>query len=197
MTKGSEILKSVRLTAVALLLMLLLPAAAGAQTFALKNNLAYDATTTPNLGFELKMAPRWTAQLNVGFNPFSFSDNRKLRHLLIMPQARYWLCEAFAGHYLSFNAAYVHYNVSDIHFPLGLFPAVKDERRQGDLAAIGASYGYNFILSPHWSLELEGGADIGYCWSKVYKCMHCGRYIGKDDKAVLLPRLAVNISYIW
>ena len=167
-----------------------------AQGLALKSNILYDATTTPNAGIELKLSNKWTAGINLALNPWSFSDNKKLKHFLVAPQVRYWLCESFSGHYFGANMAYVHYNVSDIKFPFGLYGGVDGERRQGDLAAIGASYGYSWILSPHWSLEAEAGLDIGYAWSDCYYSAKCGSYRGPDNKFMVLPKLALNIVYI-
>ena len=167
-----------------------------AQGLALKSNILYDATTTPNAGIELKLSNKWTAGINLALNPWSFSDNKKLKHFLVAPQVRYWLCESFSGHYFGANIAYVHYNVSDIKFPFGLYGGVDGERRQGDLAAIGASYGYSWILSPHWSLEAEAGLDLGYAWSDCYDSPKCGTYRGPDNKFMVLPKLALNIVYI-
>ena len=167
-----------------------------AQGLALKSNILYDATTTPNAGIELRLSNKWTAGMNMALNPWTFSDNKKLKHLLVSPQVRYWLCESFSGHFFGANLAYVHYNVSDIKFPLSLYSGVDGERRQGDLAAIGASYGYSWILSPRWSLEAEAGLDLGYAWSDCYDSRKCGTYRGPDNKFLVLPRLAVNIVYI-
>ena len=169
---------------------------AKAQNIAVKNNILYDASTTPNFGIELRLSNKWTAGINVALNPWTFSDNKKLKHLLVAPQLRYWLCESFSGHYFGANIAYVHYNVSDIKFPFGLYGGVDGERRQGDLAAIGASYGYSWILSPHWSLEAEAGLDLGYTWSDRYDSPKCGTYRGSDNKFLVLPKLALNIVYI-
>lgn len=169
---------------------------AKAQNIAVKNNILYDASTTPNFGIELRLSNKWTAGINAALNPWTFSDNKKLKHLLVAPQLRYWLCESFSGHYFGANIAYVHYNVSDIKFPFGLYGGVDGERRQGDLAAIGASYGYSWILSPHWSLEAEAGLDLGYTWSDRYDFPKCGTYRGSDNKFLVLPKLALNIVYI-
>ena len=169
---------------------------AKAQNIAVKNNILYDASTTPNFGIELRLSNKWTAGINVALNPWTFSDNKKLKHLLVAPQLRYWLCESFSGHYFGANIAYVHYNVSDIKFPFGLYGGVDGERRQGDLAAIGASYGYSWILSPHWSLEAEAGLDLGYTWYDRYNSPKCGTYRGSDNKFLVLPKLALNIVYI-
>lgn len=98
------------------------------QSIVIKNNLLYDATLTPNLEAEVKIGQRQTAGLILGFNPFPLKDefsydgdNKKMRHLLVAPMWRYWFCEAFAGHFVSCNVAYVHYNVSNKKFPFGLF----------------------------------------------------------------------------
>lgn len=165
------------------------------QEWAIKNNIFYDATTTPNLGVELRLSNKWTAGLNGAINPWTFSNNRKLKHFLVSPQGRYWLCESFQGHFVGMNAAYVHYNVSDIHFPFSLYKGVKDSRRQGDLVAAGGSWGYTWLVAPRWSIEVEAGADLGYAWSKAYDNAKCGTYRGPDNKFIVLPRLALNVVF--
>lgn len=182
---------------------LLTATSAFSQNLAIKTNVLYDATTTtPNLQAEVKVAPRHTVGVAVGLNPFPVkdnlsyeSDNRKMRHLLVQPMWRYWFCSAFAGHFVSANVAYIHYNVSNIKFPFGLYPGVDKERRQGDTFAIGASYGYSWILSPRWSIEAEGGVDVGYANSKRYNYHRCGMFLGEETHAVVMPKLAVNIIF--
>lgn len=194
--------RQILLNICSLLVALLATTEAYSQSIVIKNNLLYDATLTPNLQAEVKVGEQHTVGLTVGYNPFpldddspNFGDNKKMRHILVSPSWRYWFCSTFAGHFVSVNAAYVYYNVGNIKFPLGLFKGVKNERRQGDVVALGVSYGYSWILSPRWSLEAEAGADLGYAWSKRYQCQHCGTYIGTDNHFVVLPKLGVNIIY--
>ena len=65
---------------------------ANAQKVALKTNLLYDATSTPNLGAELALGKKSTLQLFYGLNPWKFASDRtkQLRHWLLMPEYRYW-----------------------------------------------------------------------------------------------------------
>ena len=170
---------------------------AKAQTLAVKNNLLYDAALTPNLGLELRIAPRWTLGLNGGYMPWPQHSARrtKWKHLLIAPEARYWFCQTFAGHFIGFNAVYSHFNAGHLRLPFGLYPSLKHQRKQGDMVAAGAFWGYSWILSPRWSFEVEAGADVGYAWFKNYDCAHCGTYIGKDDKPFVMPKLGVNVIY--
>ena len=66
-------------------------AGAFAQKVGIKTNLLYDATTTMNLGIEFGLAPKWTLDISGNYNPWTFSENRKMKHWLIQPEARYWL----------------------------------------------------------------------------------------------------------
>ena len=40
-----------------------------AQNIAVKNNILYDASTTPNFGIELRLSNKWTGGMNVALNP--------------------------------------------------------------------------------------------------------------------------------
>ena len=102
-----------RLTLLAALVLFMLPVSA--QHTAVKTNALYWATTTPNIAVETKLARKWTGELSVGWNPFTFSDNRKIRHIAVQPEARYWLCSPYAGHFLAAHLIYSHYNAGGIN----------------------------------------------------------------------------------
>ncbi len=61
-----------------------------AQNTVLKNNLLYDATLSFNLGVETKLAPHWSFEFNAGYNPWTFSHDKKWKHIMVSPQVRYW-----------------------------------------------------------------------------------------------------------
>ena len=110
---------------------------ASAQDWRLKTNLAYWATTTPNLGVEKRLSDHWSLDLSTGWNPFTFRKNKKLKHIAVQTEMRYWLDSPFLGHFFGANLLYSHYNVGGVHLPLGLFPKLKKHRFQGDLGALG------------------------------------------------------------
>jgi hypothetical protein len=169
-----------------------------AQKLVVKNNLLYDLTATPNIGAELRLAPKWTAQLYVGGNFWDMkkSVNRKWRHVVVQPEARYWLCSPFAGHFFGAHLLYSHYNAGNIDFPLGLWSGAKDHRYQGDLGAIGLSYGYSHMLSKRWSIEGTIGIGYGITRYRKYDCEHCGTFYGSETKHLLMPtKLAISIIY--
>ena len=169
-----------------------------AQSFAVKTNLLYDATLTPNLGFELPISTKhWTYGLNAGFRPWPTDDQvtRKYRHLMVSPYARLWVDSIYRHSFFSLYAVYSHYNVADVRFPFGLYKAVRDSRRQGDLGAIGLSYGYNWPLSSRWHVEAEAGAALAYTHFEEFACGHCGTKRGTHNKLFVLPKLALNLVY--
>ena len=165
--------------------------------WSLKNNLLYDAALTPNIGVETRFSQKWTGAVNLGFSPFETgtSSTRRWRHLLVMPEARYWFCEAYSHHFLSANVVYSHYNASRLDLPIY---GTKDFRYQGDLVGAGVSYGYAIPIgkNKHWNIEFEIGADLCYTWYDKYNCDHCGGKIGPGHKWFVLPKAAINLAWI-
>lgn len=181
-----------------LLLLLALPAGMRAQEWALKTNLLYWAALgTGNLELEKAIGPRSSLQLQVGYNPFTYSDNKKLKHVSIMPGYRYWFCDVFSGHFLSTQLEYAHFNAGNVRFPFGLYRGLRDYRYQGDLGAVGIGYGYHWILSPRWSIEAEVAIGLAYARYKQYECVTCGSLLGTENKVFLKPnKIAVSVVYM-
>ncbi len=172
---------------------------ATAQKVALRNNLLYDATLTPNLGVDFRVDSLWTLGAVVGMNAWDIDkeSNKKWRHLLIAANTRRWLGDSlYHKSYIEADFIYSHFNVSNTKIPFGLYESVKNSRLQGDLLALGAKYGYSWILSRRWRLEAEAGIAVGYAWYKEYDCPHCGPYLGDGDRIFLLPLLGVNVVYL-
>lgn len=167
------------------------------EVIALKNNLLYDAAATPNLQLEIRLTPHWSLEVGAGFNPFPLDDKvlPKWRHVSAWIAPRYWFCHVFNRGYISANLAYAHYNVAGNAYPIAwMYNQVKDYRYQGDAIMAGASYGWHFAITPHFSIELEGGLDAGYSWYDQFECKHCGTKKATSGRWLLLPKLGVNIS---
>ena len=165
---------------------------------AIKNNLIYDAAATPNIMLEILLAPKWSMELGVGFNPFPLDDTKfpKWRHIAAWIAPRYWFCNVFNRGFISINAAYAHYNVAGNAYPVSwMYKEVKDGRYQGDAIMAGASGGWHFPIKPYFSIELEGGIDAGYTWYKQYECKHCGDMTDQSGRWFILPKLAVNLVF--
>jgi hypothetical protein len=164
-----------------------------AQKVAVKSNLLYDATATINLGVEVGLAPKWSLDLSGNYNGWKMGDDARWKHWLVQPEARYWLCEKFNGHFFGLHAHYADYNVGGMKF---LSDNMEKHRYQGHLYGAGLSYGYQWLLSNRWSME----AVIGIGWAHLdqdkYPCASCGSVLKNDTKDYFgVTKAAVSIIY--
>lgn len=168
-----------------------------AQKVSVKTNVLYDATSTINLGVEFGLAPKWSLDVNGNYNPWSFSDYKKLKHWMVQPEARYWLCERFNGHFFGVHALGGEFNLANLDLPFGTFSALENMRAQGWFAGGGIAYGYQWILGNHWSLEAELGLGFIHADYKRYECAHCGELLGRANKNYWgITKAAISIIYI-
>ncbi len=174
-----------------------------AQQIAIKTNALYLATATPNLGLEMALAPKWTLDLLVGYNPWVFSDNTKWKHWLVQPEVRYWLCEKMGGHFLGFHTHGGQYNIGNIDADFKMFGTdfslLKDYRFEGWFVGAGLSYGYTWMLGKHWNLEAEIGLGYSYTQYDRYLCPKCGNKLeeGKQHHYLGPTKAAVNLVYVF
>ena len=178
-------------------------AKASAQDFALKTNVLYDVTSTVNAGVEIGLAPKWTLDVSGNYNGWSMSHGRKWKHWLVQPEARYWLCDRFAGHFFGVHLHGGQYNVggltNSIKFLGTDFSKLSEGRYQGWFAGAGVAYGYAWVLGRHWNLEGEIGIGYAYTKSDHYECDGCGRKVeeGITHNYFGLTKLALNLIYVF
>ena len=170
------------------------------QNVALKSNLLYDATLTVNAGIEVGLAPRWSFDLSGNYNGWAVNGH-KWKHWLAQPELRYWFCDRFAGHFIGLHALGGEYNFGNFDTKLSFlgtdYSVFADHRHQGWYAGAGIAYGYSFILSRHWNLELELGAGYVYTRYDVFECQGCGRKVEEDKPHHYVgpTKAAVNLVY--
>jgi len=169
-----------------------------AQKFAVKTNLLYDATSTPNLGIELGVGRKSTVQLFYGLNPWKFSDTKQLRHWSLMPEYRWWPCQKFNGHFIGVHAMGGQFNASGVKMPFGILPGLKDHRYEGWYAGGGFTYGYQWILSRHWSFEASVGVGYDYIRYKKFECGTCGTQAKDTHTHYFGPtKAALSLIYVF
>ena len=159
---------------------------------AIKSNLLYDATATVNLGLEFRLAPKWTLDVSGNYNGWTFSGNRKWKHWLVQPEARYWFCRKFEGHFIGMHGHYGHFNIGMIPFISGL----KDHVLRGDLYGGGVTYGYHWAVGNRWGLEaMIGGGYVSMKYTK-YKCTECAEASGSYSRSYFGPtRIGFSVIY--
>lgn len=181
------------------LLALGLATGAFAQQWAVKSNLLYDATSTINLGTEVKLGKRTSLDISGNYNGWTFSENRKMKHWLIQPEFRLWNCTPFSGGFWGFHTHFAQFNWGGM-LPWGfrsgkMFGSIKNDnmlthRYQGWLIGAGVSYGYHWILGKRCGLEAEIGAGYAYLDYDNYPCQKCGDKIGSETKHYFGPTKA-------
>ncbi len=173
------------------------------QDVALKTNLLYDATATINLGVEVGLAPRWTFDLSGNLNDWTLSGGKRWKHWMAQPEARYWFCDRFAGHFLGLHVLGGQYNVGGfdgkLHFFGTDFRKLKDSRFQGWYLGAGIAYGYTWILGRHWNMEAELGVGYVYTEYDQFNCTGCGRKVRDNvpHNYVGPTKLALNLIYVF
>ena len=175
-----------------------------AQDWAIKTNLAYDATTTMNLGFEVAVAEKWTMDISGNYNPFTINKdtNMKWKNWFAQPEARYWFCHRYGGHFLAMHALGGQYNIGNIDnmtdFLGTPFSKLADYRYEGAFVGAGVGYGYAFMLGEHWNLEAEICIGGAYTWFDKYYCPKCGEKVGSFDHIYWGPtKIAINLVYVF
>lgn len=192
--------KSMLGTLFGLLLIMLFSVApkASSQEVALKTNLVSAASLSPALGAEIAVAPHWSVDLTGQVNFWTMSHERRWKHWLVQPEARYWFCQSFGGHFVAAHLLGGQFNIGKFRFPL-FAKDLNHYRYQGWGVGAGIGYGYSWLLGRHWNFELEIAAGYVYTRYDKYECAECGRKIEKDrPKSYVGPtKAAINIVYMF
>ncbi len=170
-----------------LLVLTALPWAVRAQNVAVKTNGLYWLAITPNVGVEIALSRKVTLDLSAAYNPWTFKDDKKMRFWLAQPEAKYWFCEKFEGHFVGVHIHGAQY-----------FGGFNDKRYDGYLAGGGFTYGYDWILSPHWNIEAAIGIGYAHLWYKEsprIPCMKC--YEDKHKNYFGPTKAAISLVYIF
>lgn len=191
-----------RSLAMAFALLILGCAAASAQKVAVKSNLLYDALLSPTVGVEVGVAPKWTVDLSGTINAWAVNDHR-WKQWMVQPEARYWFCQRFSGHFVGAHLIGGQYNFGNLNNNIKFlgtdFSKLSDKRYQGWMAGAGIAYGYSWILDRHWNFEAEIGIGWIYTRSDEYNCANCGKKLrtGIPHNYVGPTKAALNIIYAF
>jgi len=174
-----------------------------AQDVAVKTNILSDAFTNINLGVEVGLAPRWTMDLTGEYNGWKLSHERRWKHWLFQPEARYWFCDRFSGHFIGVHAHGGIYNIGGFDGKIDFLGTdarkLENTRYQGWFVGAGIAYGYAWILGRHWNLEAEIGIGYSYTRYDRFRCTGCGKKIETDKPHHYIgpTKAAVNLVYLF
>jgi len=168
-----------------------------------KTNVTELATTTLNAGVEIFSEGRFSVSLPVSYNPWTFNDNKKIKHLAFQPEFRIWFGETFRGSFINVQSFiglqlhYLYYNTGGINIPFGMFPDPKNTRYQGQGTGGGVTYANQFGLGGRWRGEIGTTLVFSYLWYDSYECKTCGAFKGAGTRRYLGPgKSSLSIIYL-
>jgi len=176
---------------------------AAAQGFAIKSNLVADGLMNINLGIEAGLSPHWSIDLVGEYNGWALSHDRRWKHWLAQPEARYWFCERFGGHFIGVHLLGGQHNIGGFDGKLNFlgtdFRELAGSRWQGWFAGAGVAYGYAWMLGRHWNLEAEIGVGYTYSRNDRFMCSGCGRKVSENVPHHYIgpTKAAINIVYVF
>lgn len=168
-----------------------------------KTNLTELVTTTLNVGVELFTENHFSISLPVSYNPWTFHDNKKMKHLAFQPEFRVWFGETFRGSFINVQSFiglqlhYLYYNTGGLAIPFGMFPDPKDTRYEGQGAGGGLTYANQFGLGGRWRGEIGTTLVFSYLWYDSYECRTCGAFKGSGTRRYIGPgKSSLSIVYL-
>ena len=157
---------------------------------------------------EVALGKQWTMDLQYGANFFFYENDataenyitKKWSHWMVQPELRYWFCEAFNGWFLGLHAQGGQANVGGISIPFVLQNkdgVMKDNRYEVDaFYGGGLAVGYQWLITPRFSMEFELGAGYNRIHYSKYPCTTCGAFKGKGEADYVGPTKAA-ISLVF
>ena len=172
--------------------------------FAIKTNLLYDSALIANVGAEFMLAPRWTLNLPISYNGWSYPDREYIyRNATIQPEARFWFCESFIGPFVGMHVQGGAYNFgmipNNIKFLGNDFSQLTNYRYQGYFGGGGVTVGTAIALGRSVNFELEIGFGYAYAVYDKFQCVDCGRKIetGVPVHYVGPTKAGINLVYVF
>ena len=188
--------------------MLAVASPATAQRINVKTNALYWLAMSPNLGVEFRINRHMTFNLEgvvnrvSGFKPYGVS-NLSTKGFAFEPEARYWFCNKFMGHFIGIHAHGGQFNMGglDLDFKfLGTnYRNLRDHRYEGWFAGGGIAYGYAWTLGRHWNMEAELGIGYSYSGYDKYPCEKCGKKVESDGNHHYygITKAALSLVYVF
>jgi len=175
-----------------------------APLISVKSNLVPVYAGSLNAGVELVLRRQITFDdsmtslfIPVSYNPFTYKDNSKMRHIAFQPEFRFRIPAPAGSIYTGIHGLFASYNVGGIDVPFNLAPSLKEQRYQGQLFGAGLGAGYYLKLGRSFGMEASVGAGYVYMQHEVFRCESCGYKLGDETKSYLgLTRAAISIAYV-
>ena len=155
-----------------------------AQRVAVKTNLTDWMTASPNLSAEFTLSNRLSVDVSATATPFKYKPDFYFRHIRLQPELRYWLVSPLNRHYVGITAFYSTYDVG-----------YKERGYFGDSYAAGLTYGYDWILSRRWNLEVSAG--VGAIRYRLARYTPGTPHPQPNDAGWIVAPIKVAVAFVY
>lgn len=164
-----------------------------AQKVAVKTNLLYWATCTPNAALEISASSHITANLSIGYNALKLFGDMSLRHVSATPELRYWPCRKFERHFIGIHGSAGKFDIQNISFT----PSFKEKAFNGTFYGGGIVYGYHWPIATRLGVEAKIGAGYLYVDYNKYSCKKCDEFLAhKKMNYIGVTSAGISIIYL-
>lgn len=168
--------------------LLILTLAASAQLHGIRVNTLGWLSGNINIGFETKINNHYSFDVMLYGNPIK-TQKVSMLNVTVQPAIKYWFYNTYVGHYVDISSTVGYYNVG------------RKRLKEGLIAGLGAGYGYNWVLSKHINIGLEGGFGFYYLkYRDAARNVHYteDEYIYHHKKVMFLPsRIECSLIYFF
>lgn len=166
--------------------LLLTPYHCKAQSHSLGINMAMLAVGSMNIEFSKAISQKITFHIPFSWNPMTFNNNKKIKHLMIQPGIRWWKWHSYSGYFGGANITAVQFN-----------GGIKTFRYFGKGRGVTLSAGYAKMISKRWNIEAEAGIFWGWVSYDKYNRELCGDYQGSRQNFIFYPgKISLSLIYI-
>ena len=155
------------------------------QLFAMKTNALLDVAMVPNLGLELITGEK--TSLSAAVFGTTGIWGQKIQMIGAKPEFRYWFNgRPLTREFIGLGASIMAYDIT-----------WSGQRYKGDAYTGAITFGYDFILGPHWSMECHAGIGLLYYDQQRY---YLGDRVRNNyynaDGFHLLP-YDLGVTFVW
>ena len=174
----------------------------------IKTNALLWVMGNANVDLEYKLADQWSLEFEATGNFIKFGKQRQWKNFQFGLEGRYWLDQAFKGHFFGLHFNWGRYWIGRVSTPWGSFHKHFFYRGWG--IRTGITYGYNWKLSKHWDLEAMIGLGLiftnydnwmlrdanGKPYDRVVDAPYSQGYVNHEHKVTFSPtRLSLGFAY--
>ena len=158
-----------------------------AQKFGIRSNLAGLALGSINIEVSKAISDKITLHFPISWNPFTFGENEKIKHIAIQPGIRLWQWHSYSG---------LFYGVQTIRIVCNI--GINEFRYYGSGVGGSLSVGYSKMLTRSLNIEVEMGLGGGWIAYDKYQRNLCGEFEGSWQGFMVGPtRFSLSIMYIF